>query len=101
MDVTIQATLTGDKGGDWMVVIRDQKCTTGQITVEDDCWIGANCVITAGVTIGRHAVVAAPVLDLLDVDPRGRILADDAGIEQLIARLEEEEDDDDEVTWDA
>lgn len=27
VDVTIQATLTGDKGGDWMVVIRDQKCT--------------------------------------------------------------------------
>lgn len=36
-----------------------------------------------------------------DLETASRILADDAGIEQLIARLEEEEEDDDEVTWDA
>ena len=49
--------------------IRDQKCSTAQITVEDDCWIGANCVITAGVTIGRHAVVAAGSVVTTDVPP--------------------------------
>lgn len=49
--------------------IRDQKCTTAQITVEDDCWIGANVVITAGVTIGRHAVVAAGSVVTKDVPP--------------------------------
>lgn len=49
--------------------VRDQKCTTAQITVEDDCWIGANCVITAGVTIGRHAVVAAGSVVTGDVPP--------------------------------
>lgn len=49
--------------------IRDQKCTTAQITVEDDCWIGANCVITAGVTIGRHAVIAAGSVVTSDVPP--------------------------------
>lgn len=38
---------------------RLQKCSTAQITVENDCWIGANVVITAGVTIGKHSVVAA------------------------------------------
>ncbi len=32
--------------------------TVAAITVEDDCWIGANAVITAGVTIGKHSVVA-------------------------------------------
>lgn len=47
--------------------IRDQKCTTGLITIGDDCWIGANCVITAGVTIGRHAVVAAGSVVTKDV----------------------------------
>jgi hypothetical protein len=36
-----------------------------------------------------------------DLETASRILADDAGIEQLIARLEEEEDEDDEATWDA
>lgn len=38
--------------------IKDQPCTTAEIVVEDEAWIGANAVITAGVRIGRHAVVA-------------------------------------------
>jgi acetyltransferase-like isoleucine patch superfamily enzyme len=38
---------------------RLQKVTTKQITINDDVWIGANCVITAGVTIGKHAVIGA------------------------------------------
>jgi hypothetical protein len=36
-----------------------------------------------------------------DLETASRILADDAGIEQLIARLEEDDEDDDEMTWDA
>ena len=31
----------------------------GKINIQDDVWIGANCVITRGVTIGKGAVVAA------------------------------------------
>ena len=31
----------------------------GRITLEDEVWIGANSVVLAGVTIGKHAVVAA------------------------------------------
>jgi acetyltransferase-like isoleucine patch superfamily enzyme len=27
--------------------------------VEDDCWIGANVTAVAGVTIGKHSIVAA------------------------------------------
>ncbi|HEY8931056.1 MAG TPA: acyltransferase [Mucilaginibacter sp.] len=38
---------------------RLQKVVTRQITIEDNVWIGANCVITAGVTIGKHAVIGA------------------------------------------
>lgn len=38
---------------------RLQKCSTSQITIENDCWIGANVVITSGVTIGQHCVIAA------------------------------------------
>ena len=37
---------------------REQKCSVAQITIADDCWIGANVVITAGVSIGKHCVVA-------------------------------------------
>lgn len=35
-----------------------QKCIASEIIIEDDCWIGANSVITAGVKIGKHSVVA-------------------------------------------
>ncbi len=30
-----------------------------KITLEDEVWIGANVVVVAGVTIGKHAIVAA------------------------------------------
>ena len=49
------------------VPIRDQAVTTNQIVVEDDCWIGANVTITAGVTVGRHAVVAGGSVVTKDV----------------------------------
>ena len=32
---------------------------TKSITVEDEVWIGAGCIITQGVTIGKGAVIAA------------------------------------------
>lgn len=41
------------------VPIRLQKVTTSPIVIGDEVWIGANVVITAGVTIGKHSVIAA------------------------------------------
>jgi acetyltransferase-like isoleucine patch superfamily enzyme len=38
---------------------RVQKVVTKPINIMDNVWIGANCVITAGVTIGKHAVIGA------------------------------------------
>ncbi len=46
-----------------------QKTIVSQITVEDDCWIAANSVITAGVTIGKHSVVAAGAVVTKNVPP--------------------------------
>lgn len=51
------------------IPIRDQGVNTALITVEDDCWIGANSVITAGVTVGKHAVVAAGSVVTKNVPP--------------------------------
>jgi acetyltransferase-like isoleucine patch superfamily enzyme len=51
------------------IPIKDQPVTTAMITIEDDCWIAANVVITAGVTIGRHSVVAAGSVVTKDVPP--------------------------------
>jgi acetyltransferase-like isoleucine patch superfamily enzyme len=38
---------------------RQQKEVCKQIIIADDVWIGANAVITAGVTIGKHSVIGA------------------------------------------
>ncbi|GAA4048082.1 acyltransferase [Hymenobacter glaciei] len=47
--------------------IKDQPCSTAEIVVEDEVWIGANCVITAGVRIGKHAVLAGGSVVTKDV----------------------------------
>ncbi|WP_183572740.1 acyltransferase [Mucilaginibacter sp. X5P1] len=40
------------------VPISQQKILVSPIIIEDDCWIAANSVITSGITIGKHSVVA-------------------------------------------
>lgn len=49
--------------------IRDQKCSVAEVIIEDDCWIGTNVVITAGVTIGKHSVVAGGSVVTKNVPP--------------------------------
>ncbi len=46
-----------------------QKVSTRPIVIEDEVWIGANAVITAGVTVGKHAVVAGGSVVVKDVPP--------------------------------
>jgi acetyltransferase-like isoleucine patch superfamily enzyme len=46
-----------------------QKVETKTIVVEDEVWIGANAVVTAGVTIGKHSIVAAGCVVVKDVPP--------------------------------
>ena len=41
----------------------------GIITIEDDCWIGANAIILSNVTIGRGSVIAAGSVITKDVPP--------------------------------
>lgn len=43
--------------------------TVATITIEDDCWIGANVVITAGVTVGKHSVVAGGAVVTKSIPP--------------------------------
>ncbi len=38
---------------------RLQKVVTKQIVIDDNVWIGANSVVLAGVSIGKHAVIGA------------------------------------------
>lgn len=47
--------------------IDQQGISTNPVVIGDDVWIGANSVILPGVTIGRHAVVAAGAVVTKDV----------------------------------
>ena len=47
--------------------IKDQGISSKTIVIEDDVWIGANTVITAGVHIGQHVVVGAGSVVTKDV----------------------------------
>ena len=39
--------------------MREQSYIEKDVTIGDDVWIGANCVIVAGITIGNGAMIAA------------------------------------------
>ena len=47
--------------------IDEQGVSTKPVVIGDDVWIGANAVILPGVTIGKHAVVAAGAVVTTDV----------------------------------
>ncbi len=49
--------------------ISDQPVSTKPIVIEDEVWIGANAVITAGVTVGKHSIVAAGSVVVKSVPP--------------------------------
>lgn len=49
--------------------IDQQGISTCAINIDDDVWIGANAVVLPGVSIGRHAVVAAGAVVTRDVAP--------------------------------
>ncbi len=49
--------------------ISEQGVTAKQIVIEDDVWIGANVVITAGVRIGSHSVIGAGSVVTRDIPP--------------------------------
>lgn len=51
------------------VPIMHQGHEYGEIVIEDDVWIAANCTLTPGVRIGHGAVVGAGAVVTRDVEP--------------------------------
>lgn len=49
--------------------MKEQGVTREFVKIEDDCWIAANSVVLAGVTIGRGSVVSAGSVVTKDVPP--------------------------------
>lgn len=65
----ITVTALNHNFADTTLRIDEQGISTRPVVIEDDVWIGANAVILPGVTIGRHAVVAAGAVVTKDVPP--------------------------------
>jgi len=62
------------------IPIYKQPVTKKRIKIEDEVWIGANVVVTAGVTIGKHSVVAAGSIVTKDVPPYSVVVGNPARV---------------------
>lgn len=51
------------------IIMKEQGVTKKFVKIEDDCWIAANSIILAGVTIGKGSVIAAGSVVTKDVPP--------------------------------
>jgi acetyltransferase-like isoleucine patch superfamily enzyme len=51
------------------IPIHAQGVSTAPIVIEDETWIGANVVIVAGVTIGKHCIIAAGSIVTKSIPP--------------------------------
>ncbi len=60
--------------------IHEQGVSTSPIVIEDETWIGANVVVLAGVTIGKHSVIAAGSIVTKDVPPYSVVVGNPARI---------------------
>lgn len=54
---------------DTSIPMIEQGVSRSFVKIEDDCWIAANTVILAGVTIGRGSVIAAGSVVTKDIPP--------------------------------
>ena len=66
-NVVIRATDHGFVETD--IPINKQGHYSGRIIIEEDVWIGANCVVVRNVVIGAHSIVAAGSVVTKDVPP--------------------------------
>lgn len=66
----ISRQLEAHSGGQNFISNKDWSTVkSSRITIEDDAWIGFNCIILKGVTIGRGAIVGAGSVIREDVAP--------------------------------
>lgn len=60
--------------------IHAQGVSTAPIVIEDETWIGSNAVIVAGVTIGKHCIVAAGSVVTKNVPPYSVVVGNPARV---------------------
>lgn len=64
------------------IPMKGQGVTRNSIRIENDCWIAANSVILAGVTVGEGSIVAAGSVVYKDVPPYSIV----AGVPAIVVR---------------
>jgi acetyltransferase-like isoleucine patch superfamily enzyme len=52
-----------EKEGQW------HRFTSAPVVIEENCWLGVNCVILKGIRIGHHSTVGANAVVTRDVPP--------------------------------
>ena len=60
--------------------ISKQGVTTAPIIIEDEVWLGANSVIIAGITVGRHSIVAAGSVVTKNIPPYSLVFGNPARV---------------------
>lgn len=60
--------------------IHAQGVSTAPIVIEDETWIGSNAVIVAGVTVGKHCIVAAGSVVTKSVPPYSVVVGNPAKV---------------------
>ncbi len=60
------------------IAFRYQPCTVSEIIIHEGCWIGANVVITAGVTVGKYSVIGAGSVVTKDIPPYSMVAGNPA-----------------------
>ena len=51
------------------IPIKEQKCISKDINIMDDVWIGSQCTIMPGITIGKGAIIGAGSIVTKDIEP--------------------------------
>lgn len=49
--------------------VRDHMVRQAAVVIEDDCWLGANCVVLPGVTVAAGSVIGAGAVVTADLPP--------------------------------
>ncbi len=70
------------------LTIKEQGVVRADVVIEDDCWIGCNVTILAGVRIGRGSIVAAGAVVNRDVAPRSIV----GGVPARLLRMRADSD---------
>jgi acetyltransferase-like isoleucine patch superfamily enzyme len=64
-------------------LIREQGRAGSDITIENDCWVGANAVVLKGVHLGAHSIVGAGAIVTKSFPPYSVIVGNPAKLMKL------------------